>query len=139
MEVLNQPEESNNSWWVLILVLVLLALALLTLVCLRRNCQGDAFSSQPKMASKALWELEEERWELAEKVLDTEPPAGSIPQQWRAQWNAAADETAETRFYDLSFGAGGRLEGIGEGRNGSRASQNMSFLGVEHLRPTDLT
>lgn len=115
----SNTESSGNAWWVLLLIFGLLALALLVLVLLRRRRGfgvATAGPAGPVVVSKALWELEEERWELAEKVLDTKPPV--VPQQWTAQWSAN-DGASETRFYDLTFGIGGKLEGIGEGRNGT--------------------
>ena len=71
------------------------------------------------MASKALWQLEEERWELAEKVLEVPATDIQVPQQWRAQWNSAASSVPEVRSYDLTFGPGGRLEGLSDGSNGA--------------------
>ena len=112
----SNTESSGNAWWVLLLIFGLLALALLVLVLLRRRGFGATAGPAPVVVSKALWELEEERWELAEKVLDTKPPV--VPQQWTAQWSAN-DGAPEKRFYDLTFGIGGKLEGIGEGRNGA--------------------
>lgn len=114
----SQASESGNAWWVLVLVFSLLALALLVLVLRRRAPpQGPHLGSV--VVSKELWELEEERWELAEKVLETKAPP-VVPQQWKAQWSAASnDGPPETRFYDLTFGIGGKLDGIGEGRNGT--------------------
>ena len=114
----SQASESGNAWWVLVLVFSLLALALLVLVLRRRAPpQGPHLGSV--VVSKELWELEEERWELAEKVLETKAPP-VVPQQWKAQWSAASnDGPPETRFYDLTFGIGGKLDGIGEGRNGA--------------------
>ena len=113
----SSESESGNAWWVLVLVFSLLALALLVLVLRRRAPQLGHLGSV--VVSKELWELEEERWELAEKVLETKAPP-VVPQQWKAQWSAASnDGPPETRFYDLTFGIGGKLDGIGEGRNGA--------------------
>ena len=119
MEIAEQVDESNtNGWLILVVIGVILGVAGITLFCLRKGCQ-EVRPAGPVMASKALWQLEEERWELAEKVLEVPATDIQVPQQWRAQWNSAASSVPEVRSYDLTFGPGGRLEGLSDGSNGA--------------------
>ena len=130
LDDLENPFNTSDSaigWWWLVIILVVLTAVGFIVIALRR-----AFTEEPAavIVSPALWELEMERWELAEKVLEApEPPA--MPKEWKAEgmkWVVSSEKplAAKTaaapggpRFYNLTFGAGGSLEGWGEGAEGA--------------------
>lgn len=110
----NSVENASIGWWWLVIVLVVVGATAMILYALKHAFQPIP---PPMIVSNALWELETERWELAEKVIHSpEPP--SVPNEWKAQWVASEKAYGSSRFYDLTFGAGGRLEGLGEGPDG---------------------
>ena len=100
------------GWWWLIIVLLLLGLVAGAFVALRKGFKGAAHVA-PRI-SKALWQLEAERWALAEKVLQA-IEAPEMPRQWQGQW---VSSYSETKVYDLTFGPGGRLEGLADAPSG---------------------
>ena len=101
-------EEGMGLWW-LVIVLLLLGLGAGAFLVLRRGAKTVAHHVAPRI-SKALWQLESERWALAEKVLQA-GAAPSMPSQWQGQW---VSSHSETKVYDLTFGPGGRLEGLAD-------------------------
>ena len=57
---------------VLVVIVVMLCLAFAVLLGSRKLCAKGATHALPVTASELLWELEQERWVLAEKVLDAQ-------------------------------------------------------------------
>lgn len=63
-------EGGSAGWVVLVVILVLLAVAGAVLLGTRKVCASAGAAHAPVTTSELLWELEQKRWALAEKVLD---------------------------------------------------------------------
>ena len=129
----SQEPDPNNSAFITIVSLVsglaLAALVMLASYVLWRRWAiwemwaPSRFHQLPKALSQKapiardLWQLEAERWDMAERVIR----ASQFPlaSKWTGVWQWEGDEgKKEARFYTLSFSVGGQFSGFGKGAHG---------------------
>ncbi|CAE6971851.1 unnamed protein product [Symbiodinium sp. CCMP2456] len=76
------------------------------------------WQKEPSGVACDIWQLEAERWDLAESVLRAAP--FPLAPRWRGVWQWDADEKGkkeEHRLYVLRFSPGGQFSGFGRGRS----------------------
>eukprot|EP00439_Symbiodinium_sp_Y106_P028137 s2700_g3.t1 len=76
-----------------------------------------AWQKESSCVACDIWQLEAERWDLAESVLRAAP--SPLTPRWRGvwRWDAGEEKKDESRFYVLRFSPGGQFSGFGRGRS----------------------
>lgn len=100
------------------------------------------WQKEPSGVACDIWQLEAERWDLAESVLRAAP--FRLAQNWRGVWQWDADEKGkkeEHRLYLLRFSPGGQFSGFGRGRSDFTVSGGAmdGTKGVLKWREQDLS